>query len=98
MRDGSQGEKMLPDLVDIWRRIKLHAGEQFKQILGGVFTYKVKDEHVIPDRTPQRIPRSHFQKALNLVPLHSTVPIQGLRGPSYIYAILMDQRIRQHDY
>jgi hypothetical protein len=36
--------------------------------------------------------------APGLVPLENTVPVQHLRGPSYIYAILMDPRIRQDDW
>jgi hypothetical protein len=98
MRDDSRGEKILHVVEDMWRRVKAHAGAQFQQIRGGVFTYKVEDEHVVPDRTNQRIPKSHFERALGFVPLADTVSIHDLRGPSYIYAILMDRRIRQHDY
>jgi hypothetical protein len=35
---------------------------------------------------------------LRYVPLPNTVPVQHLRGPSYIYAILMDSRIRRTDW
>jgi len=91
-------KKTMLDVEDIWRRVKVHAEEQFPMIRGGLLRYKVKHEHVVPDRTSQRIPKSHFLKALNFVPLPNTVPIQDLRGPSYIFAILMDQRVRQHDY
>jgi hypothetical protein len=53
---------------------------------------------VVPDRTIQHIPRSHFVKALGLVPLSGPGAIQTLRGPSYIFAILMDPRIRQSEW
>ena len=88
----------MPDIDDVWRRITAHAGERFRQIQGGEFTYDIENEHVVPDRTNQRIPKSHFKEAIRFVPLPNTVPVQHLRGPSYIYAILMDQRIRQNDY
>jgi hypothetical protein len=50
------------------------------------------------DRTKQNIAKAHFAEALAYVPLRNTVPVQHLRGPSYIYAILMDERIRRHDW
>jgi hypothetical protein len=33
-----------------------------------------------------------------LVPLTTTAPLQRLQGPSYLYAILMDDRIRHGDW
>jgi len=84
---------------ELWFRIEAHAGERFYQIRGGEFTYVVYGGHVIPDRTSQQIPKSHFEKALDYIPLKNTVPLQKkLRGPSFIYAILMDTRIRQNDW
>jgi len=87
------------NIEEIWSRIKSLQGEKFYQIRGAEFTYGVYGGHVIPDRTRQQIPKSHFKKALEYVPLINTTPLQKkLRGPSYIYAILMDDRIRQDDW
>lgn len=88
---------MVP-LEAIWARIKACEGETFRQIRGGEFTYTVAGSAVIPDRTNQNIPRAHFEEATTLLPLSNTVPVQHLRGPSYIYAILMDSRIRGKDW
>lgn len=85
-------------IATIWKRIEQHAGESFNMIRGGAFTYKVLQGHVYPDRTNHRIAKSDFEKALKLVPLRSTGPLQQLRGPSFVYAILMDGRIRQGDW
>ncbi len=82
----------------VWARVEAHAGEPFRQIRVNQFTYVVAGGHVIPDCTTQQIPKSHFGKALAYVPLPNTVPVQRLRGPSFIYAILMDQRIRENDW
>ena len=82
----------------VWSRIVVHQGETFRQIRGGEFTYEVSGNTVIPDRTNRMFPRSHFEEALALMPLKSTVPLQHLQGPSYIYAIMMDPRIRQDDW
>ena len=86
------------EINTIWMRIKAFAGEEFRMIRGGTFRYRVHKCHVIPDRTNQQIPKSHFRKALSFLPLQDTVPIQHLRGPSLIYAILTDSRIRKKDW
>lgn len=84
---------------DVWDRIEIHSGETFYQIRGGEFTYIVDGGHIYLSRTQQRIPKSHFEKALAFVPLRNTGPLQEkFRGPSYIFAILMDDRIRQCDW
>lgn len=83
---------------DVWQRIEVHAGETFRLKRGGAFTYEVRSGAVWPDRTNRALPRSHFAQAFEHVPLNSTVPLQRLQGPSYLYAILMDNRIRQEDW
>lgn len=83
---------------ELWRRIAVHSGETFTQIRGGTFTYRITSSAIIPDRTNQNIPKAHFERALELLPLQDTTPIQHLRGPSYIYAILMDHRISNGDW
>ena len=90
----------MPDVAfdDVWLRIEAHAGETFSQVRGGEFTYEVRSGAVWPDRTPRALPRSHFEQAFAHVPLDSTVPLQRLQGPSYLYAILMDRRIRKDDW
>ena len=82
----------------IWQRIKRHAGKDFQQIRGGKFTYRVSSNTVYLGRTNQNLPKVYFKEASKLIPLKNTVPVQHLRGPSYIYAILMDDRIRQGDW
>lgn len=89
-----------PDIETVWSRIEVHAGEEFRQIRGGAFRYQVCRcrSCLVPDRVNFNLPRSDFEKALELVPFGNTVPLQHLRGPSYLYAILMDPRIRQVDW
>lgn len=82
----------------IWPRIKHCEGQVFRQIRGREFTYTVNGSTVIPSTTNQNIPRGHFEEASQLLPLQNTVPVQHLRGPSYIYAILMDRRIKQTNW
>jgi hypothetical protein len=82
----------------VWDRIKALQGETFHQVRGGAFTYVVMSGCVVPDRTNRLIPRSNFARAWEMVPLRSTVPLQSFQGPSYIYAILMDPRVRAGEW
>lgn len=85
---------MLKDIEQVWNRMIDYEGEVFSQIKGGKFTYAVKGNSIILSRTNRSISKSVFEKALKLVPLENTVPVQGLQAPSYLYAILTDERIK----
>ena len=79
----------------IWERITQHQGEEFHQIRGQAFTYEITSGAVVPSTTNQQLPKIQFKEATELLPLENTVPVQHLRGPSYLFAILMDPRISQ---
>lgn len=81
----------------VWARIKAHEGEVFRQIRGREYKYSIVGNAVVPEGINQNIPKAHFEQALGLLPLENTAPVQHLRGPSYIYSILMDPRIRKQD-
>ncbi len=83
----------VPEIDEVWERIETKAGEIFHLVRGRAFTYRIVGGHVVPDRTPQQIPKSHFARALELVPLGGPGEIQNLRGPSFVFAILSDPRI-----
>ena len=85
-------------LDELWNRLNEHQGEEFTQIRGGGFRYGTTDTALFPDRTAWQIPRKHFGEAQAFVPLKNTVVVQHLYGPSYIYALLMDRRIRRNDW
>ncbi len=82
----------------IWERIKDCEGQTFKQIKGGEFTYKVKGNVIMLSRTNRSVSKSTFSEAFKFVPLENTVPLQRLQAPSYLFAILMDKRIRKNDW
>jgi hypothetical protein len=82
----------------IWRRIVENEGEVFTQIRGKEFSFQVLGGVINLSTTNQQVPKSQFEKALEFVPIPNTAAIQHLRAPSYIYAILMDQRIKQNDW
>jgi TolB-like protein len=76
------------------RRVAANEGQTFHQIRGQAFTYTVDGQSILPSTTNQSIGRREFERAMEFVPLADTTRIQHLRGPSYLYAILMDERIR----
>ena len=88
------------DIEAIWARIEAHADQTFHQVEGGESTYQVRGRTLRPDRTNRNIPKSDFEKALDQVPFSSTTEVNrlGVQGPSYVFAILMDGRIRQGDW
>ena len=82
----------------IWQRIIETEGQHFRQIRGGEFTYKILGNQISLDRTNRNISKNTFAQALENVPLKNTIPLQRLQAPSYLYAILMDTRIRRNDW
>jgi hypothetical protein len=74
--------------------IRAHQGELFHQKLGGEFRYRVDRHYLVPDRSNYPIPLKQIETALLRAPFPNTTVLQDLRGPSYIYAVLMDPRIR----
>ncbi|MCM3768378.1 hypothetical protein [Neobacillus niacini] len=82
----------------VWERIIKCEGEVFKQIRGKEFTYSVKGISVFLNATERSISKSEFANALKLVPLENTVPLHNFQAPSYLFAIVMDGRIRKNDW
>ena len=79
----------------VWKRISDHAGKEFRQIKGKIFTYSVTENTAHLNCTNRSFTKKTIQSALEFVPLQSTSCVQHLQAPSYLYAILMDDRIRQ---
>jgi hypothetical protein len=89
---------MTRSIADIWPRIEAHAGEEFQLIGGKVFTYEVPGNYLRPVGRVRHLSRTNFEKALPRVPLENTTSVQDLQGSSYVYAILMDPRVRRSDW
>jgi hypothetical protein len=83
---------------EVWRRIAAHEGDTFRQVRGQSFTFTLDGKVLRPSTVNQNLSQATFEKALARVPLRSTSDVQDLRGPSYLYAILMDPRIRGRDW
>lgn len=86
------------DIETTWKRIVRHSGETFHQIRGKPFTFDTRGRTIYLHTTNRMISRSAIEEALRHTPLANTVAVQHLSAPSYIHAILMDDRIRAQDW
>jgi len=90
----------VPSITEIWQRIHAHQNEPFKTTTGLPFTYSVSGNELFVDRTSDfPLHACQFEKALALVPIARPNEINRLvRGPSYVWAILHDARVRRNDW
>jgi hypothetical protein len=82
----------------VWHRIKSHEGEDFKTTTGLPFKYEVDGAGIWFFRDGRRInrklTRTQVEVAITRCPLTSTTEIKDLMDYSYLFALLMDARIR----
>ena len=79
----------------VWERITGHGGEFFQTSKGRYFTYRIEEDALLPSQTDLRISRSDFELAFSMVPIPTSAKLNRLvEAPSYIWAILHDERIR----
>ena len=85
-------------LPTVWSRIEEHQGEPFHTATGLPFTYQVEGNGVWFFRNKKRInrklTRKHIDEAISRCPLKSTTEIKDLMDFAYLFAMLMDRRIR----
>ena len=85
---------VMVSIIEVWSRIQQHEGENFETITGRPFTYEVDGNSIITSRTDFKLSKSDVEKVLGRVPLKGPGEITNdVRGPSYIWAILHDERI-----
>lgn len=81
------------DFELVWDNITNLQGHIFKTVRGLPFKYRIVGNAVVPDRTDYPLAKKQFEEAFTRMPLSKPVELQDLRGPSYIFAILTDNRI-----
>lgn len=91
--------KSKPSVDDLWSRLKSFEGHHFETKTGKPFTYEISGEVFHPSRTEYNISKAEFGKALARVPFEGPGVInRTVRGPSYVWAVLHDRRIRKQDW
>jgi hypothetical protein len=84
--------------ASVWHRIKIHQGEEFRTATQLPFTYEVEENGIWFFREGRRInrklSRTQVDIAIARCPLASTTEIKDLIDYPYLFALLMDKRIR----
>ncbi|MGC2111077.1 MAG: hypothetical protein WA655_16280 [Candidatus Korobacteraceae bacterium] len=88
-----------PSSEVVWDRIGNHQGEEFRTATRLPFTYAVEGAGIWFFRDGRRInrklSRTQVDKAIARCPLTSTTEIKDLIDYPYLFALLMDTRIRR---
>src|ERR1700685_1690105 len=83
---------------EVWRRIEKFQGEQFHTSTKLPFTFEVEGSGIWFFRDGKRInrklTRAQAEVAISRCPLKSTTEIKDLMDYAYLFALLMDRRIR----
>ena len=86
----------LPEAV--WRRVAKHQGKPFQTVRKLPFTFKVEGAGIWffrdGKRVNRKLTRTQFEVALSRCPLTRTTEIKDLMDYPYMFAVLMDGRIR----
>ena len=82
----------------VWEKINEHEGETFYTIRGKEFGYVIYDDYMlINDMKSRKITKNMITKAMHLKnPTPQKLSMLGFRGPSYIYGIITDDRIKDY--
>lgn len=78
----------------LWAKIQQHQGETFYTGRNKELVYKIVGDMLYHNLTAAGIPRSDFVKAASLNPKNTAALHSKVRGPSYVYAIITDPRIK----
>jgi hypothetical protein len=86
----------LPETV--WQRVANHQGEHFQTVTGLPFTFELEGTGIWFFRNGKRVnrklTRTQFEVALSRCPPAHTTEIKDLIDYPYLFAVLMDKRIR----
>ena len=84
------------DINTVWNKIKEHEGEVFYTIRGNAYKYAVYDDFLLVENKKNRkVSKESIEKAGKIEnPNPSKIGSEGCWGPSYIYGIITDKRIK----
>ena len=84
------------NIETVWQNIKLHEGEIFRTITGVEYVYVVYNDYfLVNNLQSRRITKAMIEKSITFEnPTVKKIEVAGCRGPSYIWGIITDSRIR----
>lgn len=93
------------DFGKIWNNIIKYQEEFFSTVTGKEFTYKIYDNNYLCvtringdkiNEINRRISKENIKKAFTIInPDYTKLNNAGIQGPSYVLAIMTDERITQ---
>ena len=84
------------NIETVWKNIKLCEGQVFKTIRGVEYNYVVYSDYIlINDDMKRRITKDSLKIAIAIDnPTPSKIQHENIWGPSYVYGIITDNRIK----
>jgi hypothetical protein len=84
------------NIETIWKHIRFYEGQVFKTVRGVEYTYLVYDNYLlINDDKRRKITKDSLITALTITnPTPSKIQRENIWGPSYVYGIITDKRIK----
>ena len=84
------------NIETIWKHIRFCEGQVFKTFRGVEYTYLVYDNYLlINDDKRRKITKDSLITALIITnPTPSKIQRENIWGPSYVYGIITDKRIK----
>lgn len=90
---------VLKNIDEVWDRLSSLAGETFQTKTGKPFTFSISGEVLRVSRTEYNLSKGNFAKVIEITPFDGPGTINNLvRGPSYVWAILHDVRVRKDEW
>lgn len=89
----------MKNIEDIWDHIASLEGAEFHTKTGMPFTFTVSGDLLCVSRTEYNLSKANFAKALEIAPVDGPGKISNIvKGPSYVWALLHDARVRRSEW
>lgn len=87
---------MSENINAVWSNIVKNENQTFKTVRGIPYSYKVMDDFILINNDPKRrITKEHIARALLIEnPSPSKINLANIWGPSYVYGIITDVRVK----
>ena len=80
----------------IWKNIQHYEGQVFKTVWGVEYKYTLYNDYLLINNDKKRkITKDAFKISITIEnPTPSNIKSEGIWGPSYVYGIISDERIK----
>ena len=84
------------NIEKVWNNIKQHEGEVFYTVTRRPYRYSVYSDYLlVENKKSRKIKKDSIANAIAIEnPTPTKIGLEGCWGPSYIYGIITDERIK----